>query len=118
MTKKGDRQLLELAAKAVGMELEWFDGMNEDTYDQAIHNGDVWDPLNDDGDAFRLAVTLGLRIDASFRTGPNDTNGVGVWTPGDQEFYPPFWQIGAKDPFAATRGAIVRAAAEIGKAMP
>jgi hypothetical protein len=75
-----DRELLELAAKAAGIELRWheretdaegvphFDSIewcyipvakaphNRRASDE--HAGEVWDPLNDDGDALRLAVKL------------------------------------------------------------
>ena len=59
-----DRELLELAAKAASYEVEI------DHREIAhIHLGagpqswSEWNPLTDDGDAFRLAVELGIRID-------------------------------------------------------
>jgi len=63
-------------------------------------------------------MKLGLRVDLNYRPNPTSGVGIGVWTPGDSEFYPPFWQIDAKDPASAVRSTIVRAAAEIGKAKP
>jgi hypothetical protein len=57
---------------------------------------DIWNPLTDDGDALRLAVKLCLLDNHEIAIAP-----VNVWH-GD-------------DPYAATRRAIVRAAAEIGK---
>lgn len=85
-----DKELLELAAKAAGI------APGEDGV-YLRDNGWVWAPLDADGDAFRLAVKLGIFA------GPSD-------------FFL-YWsveQFGA-DLYAATRRAIVRAAAEIGK---
>lgn len=93
-----DKELLELAAKAAGIEHGgWID------YHPRFHNGcflvkgSPWNPLADDGDALRLAVRLNL-----FK--------------GDNAA---FSALGStEEAYAATRRAIVRAAAEIGKAMP
>ena len=111
-----DRTLLELAAKAAGHEYEctshtghsendqhqirdWFDGLVN------------WNPLDDDGDALRLAVNLRLTVS---------------WDRFDDDDYatatPPHTHQGYdcivdQDPHAATRRAIVRAAAEIGRNM-
>jgi hypothetical protein len=113
-----DRELLEFAAEAYwGDEIDdvcsvrWLDkdecigfthGDNQD------HNGlDVewcWNPLTDDGDALRLAVTVKMSV-----TIFDDAIGIGIKDWGYQEF-----EIG-NEPYAATRRAIVRAAAEIGK---
>lgn len=65
-----DQELLEAAAKAVGIEGEYrterlFNcGELEDI--TAIYlndDGGWWNPLEDDGDAFRMAVDLGLMFD-------------------------------------------------------
>lgn len=77
-----------------------------------------WRPLENDGDALRLAIKLRLKIDMDFRIGDRDTIGVGVWIPGDIEYYPPFWMVNCKDIGSATRNTIVRAAASIGEKMP
>lgn len=113
-----DRELLEAAARAAGLKLQpagRTDGnflvlMNED--------GDyIWSPLTDDGDAFRLAVKLGIQI----RQYPiYDTPRFAAYA------CEPKWDsdaqknIGAEalvqydgDQYAATRRAIVRAAAAI-----
>ena len=106
-----DRKLLELAAKAGGISGEYdFLFENIVVYDNDYQKGEyLWNPLTDDGDAFRLAVKLGLSIDqrdsvavaGDFRATPvlvaNETHN--------------------QDPYAATRRAIVRAAAEVGKDM-
>ena len=92
-----DRELLELAAKAAGFNA--FAGHAK----QMIESG--WNPLTDDGDALRLAVKL--HIPLRFE---EDFDGWGVVAGTDGEMCKP-------DPYAATRRAIVRAAAEIGKEM-
>jgi hypothetical protein len=106
-----DRELLELAAMAVGLEIhaEWQAQrdaiMGRDVAGLWIRNGSTrWNPLTDDGDALRLAVKLNIPIfpyDDETSTG---TIGVVAMNFGSKE--------------ANTRRAIVRAAAEIGKAMP
>ncbi len=104
-----DKELLEKAAKAAGYSTApYFDGphigANKYEYTEGP-NG--WNPLTDDGDALRLAVKLNLIIEfyqtyvyvyysMSEKTFEEDHDG---------------------DSYAATRRAIVRAAAEIGKAM-
>ena len=124
MTKETDRELLELAAKAYwGDEIDDVCSIRWLEIDQCIgfthgdnqdHNGqDVelcWNPLESDGDALRLAVKLGLVISPSRVT-------VMAYEPSSMardEVYEPI----RPDPLAATRRAIVRAAAEIGRAMP
>lgn len=54
-----DRELLELAAKAAGIEgqyafLHYFDGEEDGICSPGNHR--VWNPLTDDGDALRLAM--------------------------------------------------------------
>lgn len=99
-----DRRLVILAAAAAGLR-------NFGHYDfqfglqvQQPHNAPyVWNPMHDDGDALRLAAKL--RIDIEWQ------DEFVVFADGN-------WSepIGT-DPAAAARYAIVRAAAEIGKAM-
>jgi hypothetical protein len=94
-----DRELLELAAKAAGSPLK-----SDDAYPFPTRVPIGWNPLTDDGDALRLAVKLGI----------GQRHHVG-WM---QVFSP---QIGVADsnyegdPYAATRRAIVMAAATLGK---
>jgi len=105
-----NRELLELAAKAAGIELLWTCGgqpVNVPTLFKGMGSDEVWNPLADDGDALRLAVRLGLLIDTQYN------NGVGVGSASFEEV----WESAAVDPLAATRLAIVRAAAEIGRNM-
>ena len=104
-----DRELLELAAKAAGYtELLCPDGWTNDG-PWRWHEELKWNPLTDDGDALRLAVKLGIDICPSM-------SGATKWkhvilngkTYGEVN----------ECPYAATRRAIVRAAAEIGKEQP
>ncbi len=100
-----DKDLLELAAKAAGMTgvryspsfgMEKMIDPSRPKETGSIGHG--WNPLTDDGDALRLAVKLGLFMRQAVKEIPRAEYG--------------------KDPYAATRRAITRAAAEIGKEMP
>ena len=104
-----DREYLELAAKAAGYVLDGTVLRNL----KSDFEYDGWNPLTDDGDALRLAVKLQLH--------------VGI-NPGNKVFCTPTYsdkptvfesceRSGVQDPLAATRRAIVRAAAEIGRSM-
>ena len=109
-----DRELLELAAKAAGIDLSgasWGGGRDGFYWVVDDQSGRVeyWSPLTDDGDAFRLAVTLDLLL----MPYPRD-KAVRV-TRLDQPDTIVSWGT-PPDPYAATRRAIVRAAAEIGRA--
>lgn len=110
-----DRELLELAARAAGYNVAWnehwqgFQHRNPtpDQHGQVRH---PWTPLTSDGDALRLATRLKLNI-------YHDSNLVDVHGPmNGQDVYAT--EKYGDDPSAATRRAIMRAAAEIGKAMP
>lgn len=99
-----DRELLELAAKAAGYDLyaTWSEFGHFEGFRIGSINGDAWNAITDDGDALRLLVALreDLALDAASMLGCGN---FAAWK---------------ADPNAATRRAIVRAAAEIGKAMP
>ena len=108
-----DRELLELAAKAAGMK-KWlfYESHREDgapRYSFGMRLGvNRWNPLTDDGDAMRLAVKLQVLV---------DTHGMHARVCFPYEA-PLAYEAMGEDRAAATRRAIVRAAAEIGKAMP
>jgi hypothetical protein len=88
-----DRELLELAARAAGVELKW-------TESGKHYSGvEPFNPLTNDGDALRLAVKLNLLYGKVFTKRAADNHEDG------------------DDIYAATRRAIVMAAAEIGKGM-
>ena len=104
-----DRELLELAAKAAGIDARWFDGWNGffiHLPHQLPTYWPKWSPLTDDGDALRLAVKLGLNVNQW-----PDEDGTGSYC-AITDF---ITETHNSDPYAATRRAIVRAAAEIGK---
>lgn len=112
-----DRELLEMAAKAAGMKiLGWLDGVPDVGCDRNIV---WWNPLEDDGDALRLAVRLRLCIDHNHSA--DQQRWVAADRNGCEGCYAPVSCV--EDEFeeadrpAATRRAIVRAAAEIGKEM-
>jgi hypothetical protein len=110
-----DRELLELAAKAAGFDtIEWQDmegwGEIRYGYSEAVWNGhNYWNPLHDDADALRLAVVLRLPLDYASMDGRTDFASVNIGD-GDE-----LWEPLAKDPCAAMRRVIVRAAAAIGE---
>lgn len=56
-----DKELLELAAKAEGREINWMTQLYEGHPDETFSAG--WNPLEDDGDALQLAVKLGFFVD-------------------------------------------------------
>ena len=93
-----DRELLELAAKAAGIRLHVWGTPNCENFAD-LDTGNRWNPLRDDGDALRLAVKLNL------------FNGAEVY------HFRSLERFGRQDEddLAATRRAIVRAAAEIGR---
>ena len=98
-----DCELLERAAKAAGYEIERYSEKHGSLF--AIVDGVSmwWDPLTNDGEALRLAVKLGIRI-------TNNQSDAWATTP-DAIAIEPL----TNDLYAATRRAIVRAAAKIGK---
>jgi len=103
-----DKELLELAAKAAGIAGDWsieFEGIKVPRRD--YDNWIIWNPLTSDSDALRLAVKLRLELGfpKEYCVWSFGTNGVVCM------------EDPSNDPYAATRRAIVRAAAEIGRGM-
>jgi hypothetical protein len=114
-----DKELLELAAKAHGYLVYdagcegWFYKEPDGT------RGAWWNPLEDDGDAFRLAVKLGIAV-TPYPVFQCSKHSVIVKqhrnTDLQREHNPTeVAELYGDDPCAATRRAIVRAAAAIGK---
>ncbi len=62
-----DKELLEAAAKAAGIDaLYWNDGDEPYSRGPGVIYGDnwIWNPLNDDGEALRLAVKLRFTVNS------------------------------------------------------
>lgn len=57
-----DRELLELAAKAYGIEIEWRRSAGTYYYNDPDSGHDEWDPLDNDGQALRLAAKLLISV--------------------------------------------------------
>lgn len=114
-----DRELLELAAKAAGIEITWEHGQDYperiEKFRGHLENYEPWDPLTDDGDALRLAVKLNISINR-----PVEGDSVPHWGTYADDHTQKI-QVKERDngnPEAATRRAIVLAAAEVGDSMP
>ena len=111
MTDKTDRELLELTAKAAGYEVWQGRGHQEDMLFMRLKKPDPtgkccgreWNPLEDDGDALRLAVQLGFSVEPGR-----------CW---HSHYGPAFGEDVLGGVMVATRRAIVRAAAQIGAQM-
>jgi hypothetical protein len=121
-----DKEILELAAKAAGFGAPktgrtcWTESeypRNSEKYGALwnyvghMDTAKLWNPLTDDGDALRLAVKLEIAIN------PFAGKTVVAHTESGRLGHEK-WDCWDDDPYAATRRAITRAAAEIGKAMP
>jgi hypothetical protein len=104
-----DRELLELAAKAAGIEYGWqhiyddYEGSTSEKWD--------WNPLTDDSDALRLAVKLHLVV-ASIKATHEKPAFTAVYHFNGPEHVT---EEHGNDAKAATRRVIVRAAAAIGE---
>ncbi|KSG74358.1 hypothetical protein AO961_18785 [Pseudomonas aeruginosa] len=116
-----DRELLELAARAAGMNIQR-SRLDDPLHRDFLMNGEglrnpgqcsfPWNPLTDDGDALRLAVKLRFEVQCYLGMASviyDDGSPDGAYLQQNPE-------KGQSDE-QATRRAIVRAAAEIGKSM-
>ena len=107
-----DRELLEAAAKAAGIDGNWHQAKPGVRAMFWHTNVGEWNPLTDDGDALRLAVKLHIALLFPMRGDTYPLVGaglVGSMAGAKQEPHDP-------DPYAAMRRAIVRAAAAMVKA--
>lgn len=99
-----DKELLELAAKAA--DIGCYIGMCADAY-QLPEN---WNPLTDDGDALRLAVKLQIQVTpGTYRKDEFTAYNSAMHAEAHE-----YWST-QQNEGAATRRAIVRAAAAIGE---
>lgn len=108
----GDRELLELAAKAAGYTSLGYGEMVGGSPCLFLREADftgMWSPLTDDGDALRLAVKLRIIVNWG-------TNHDVVRTDVQGSIHVPrYTEVIDGDILAATRRAITRAAAAIEK---
>ncbi|QDJ48542.1 hypothetical protein CBR71_02965 [Bordetella hinzii] len=103
---------MELAAKAAGIDyLVWTPGTSPIVPAERRIGGQMhWNPIHDDGDALRLGVRLKLKIyqaETAAIVHPRMSHG----------YVGEAYDDNGMDKYAATRRAIVRAAAEIGAKM-
>lgn len=101
-----NRELLERAAKAAGIDATMWAGRRGwvcETQDGSQRY--YWNPLTDDGDALRLAVKLNIQI----TPGTYNKDEFTAFKPAGGEAHE--FRHYQQDEYAATRRAIVRAAA-------
>lgn len=103
-----DQELLTYAAKAAGYEVFW-DEENDRYLKWYSPNYDEWNPLNDDGQAFRLAIDACVDVHTQI-TGRQVYAEAGF---DDVKIL----NLINDDKYAALRKCITQAAAEIGKGM-
>ena len=102
-----DRELLEAAAKAAGLNYEHDLGvLSHEDFNEFV----CWNPLTDDGDALRLAVKLRIEVEPWIHGDSACARAAVREVLIDEPHY-------GEDPERATRRAVVRAAAEIGRGM-
>lgn len=114
-----DKEMLELAAKAAGYKI-----VPGERPDLLIHVGEDgvgrrWMPLIDDGDAFRLAISLLMNIEPDAMMPKTGVRSIEIvfQSAKSPDGYDALHEPHADDRQNSSRRAIVRAAAEIGKAM-
>lgn len=108
-----DRELLELAAKAAGYDIsECSCKKSLVVKGSTPRSHNHWDPLSDSGDALRLAAVIGMSISIDTTDGETRIAGHKDWV----TIIAVSHELGGA--LAATRRAIVRAAAAIGETMP
>jgi hypothetical protein len=115
-----DRELLEAAARAAGIVGEYIENHDGGFYYVGCTHGilivhddgltQVWNPLDDDGDALRLACALKINIEHA-ETLTRKAHGVNCWPVGRGDCG--HIEEDLSDYNAATRRAIVRAAAAL-----
>ena len=111
MNQQDKIKLLELAALAGGIQFRGYDLWYEDfsAYDPEMDCNYQWNPIDDDGDAFRLAMKLDMNLFS--------TNGIAYAMESETDGSDEQQVHHRNDPCAAMRLAVVRVAVEIGKLM-
>lgn len=116
---KTDRELLELVARAAGYKhlryCEIHMAMVPEHEGEDVLPFSMWNPLTDDGDALRLAVKCSISVNTMLVDGMNRPRHE---TAACSSYGLPICHHKHNgDPCAATRRAIVRAAAAIGESV-
>lgn len=117
-----DRELLEMAAKAAGLIIVDEDDdltlyvINQHDKKNGDECGERWAPLEDDGDALRLAVDLSIDVYPWISAEDPTSSAMARNSHGFRAIEFVSKNRGCRH--AATRRAIVRAAAAIGESMP
>ncbi|KGH25448.1 hypothetical protein P353_25070 [Comamonas testosteroni] len=106
-----DQGLLEMAAKATGRKTTLLPPSPTPIRDW-VHGDDDWDPLTNDGDALRLASHFCMLVN----TGPCEASASTI--DGVLRGFVAREETIVQGQDEAVRRAIVRAAAEIGRAIP
>ena len=115
-----DRELLEMAAKAARIHLEWIADQPREVVSHWSGNpedpGELrdydWNPIANNGDAFRLSVDLQISLLSNiirYEASTISLTLAGIFIKEDML---------NQSPDVAARRAIVRAAAELGRMMP
>jgi len=115
-----DRELLENAAKAADMDIAFDRPRATGKEPMDWDTGEPWNPLTDDGDALRLMVRLAMTVRQEPSAAAAGWGADCFGAPTVDRRGPWFWKewfSDNKDPLAATRRAIVEAAAKIGRSM-
>lgn len=119
-----DKEMLELAAKAIGEKIEWLpvnDSLEPRLFDSngSFLDWPYWNPLTDDGDNRRLEVALHINVNHNHPA--DNQHWVAAERSGCEGCYGPVCCIEDEfdecDRAAAVRLVVLRAAAEIGKNM-
>jgi hypothetical protein len=117
LEKLSERELLELAAKAAGLEPTWDQPRGAKRGRCRVKRGDlspIWDPRNDDAETLRLAVELDIQIEhVGPSTGP--ATEVNCWPRGRGDCSASQKYNG--DKLAATRHAVFEAAVMLGMSL-
>lgn len=114
-----DKELLKNAAKAADYGFTYKRQISDETHEWVSDDGLFWqwNPLMDDGQALRLAVKLGLAV-MPYPLFEAPKHAIVVSQRNfEHSRYEACELYEETDPYAATRRAIVRAAAEIGKTL-
>ena len=109
-----DLELLDRAAKAAGITLDFtVRGDFPPYYINERGGHSSWNPLTDDGDALRLAVKLGIDVRLFGSLGWKSAENHHWCGSLVDRMGKSFQEPALPDPYAATRRAIVRAAAAV-----